>query len=194
MAYVQEHSPKILIVDTQGQPVRWALMQRAARYYAAGKVVTELGDNLFGMAGGVQESTGTRSEFITSSIVMIRGRHRIPLGHAHVGLTKHRLFIRDRQICAYCGTHFAEADLTVEHILPVSRGGRHEWTNVVTACRSCNTRKGNRRPEEAHMPLVYVPYAVCRNEGFILSNRRILADQMAFLQASLPRYSRWAHE
>jgi len=43
------------------------------------------------------------------------------------------------------------------------------------------------------MPLIYVPYAVCRNEGFILSNRRILADQMAFLQASLPRHSRWAH-
>jgi len=104
-----------------------------------------------------------------------------------------RLFVRDRHVCAYCGGHFAELELTVEHILPVSRGGRHEWTNVVTACRSCNTRKGSRRPEEANMPLLYVPYAVCRNEGFILSNRRILADQMAFLQASLPRHSRWAH-
>jgi 5-methylcytosine-specific restriction endonuclease McrA len=193
MAYAPEYIPKILIIDSQGQPVRWALMQRAARYYASGKVVTELGENLFGMAGGLQEATGLRSEFITSSIVMIRGRHRIPFGHAHVGLTKHRLFARDRQVCAYCGGHFAELDLTVEHILPVSRGGRHEWTNVVTACRSCNTRKGSRRPEEANMPLLYVPYAVCRNEGFILSNRRILADQMVFLQASLPRHSRWAH-
>lgn len=194
MAYVPEYVPKILIVDSQGQPVRWALMQRAARYYASGKVVTELGDNLFGMAGGLQEATGLRSELITSSILMIRGRHRIPFGHAHVGLTKHRLFARDRHVCAYCGGHFPELELTVEHILPVSRGGRHEWTNVVTACRSCNTRKGNRRPEEARMPLLYVPYAVCRNEGFILSNRRILADQMAFLQASLPRHSRWAHD
>jgi 5-methylcytosine-specific restriction endonuclease McrA len=193
MAYAPEYIPKILIIDSQGQPVRWALMQRAARYYASGKVVTDLGENLFGMAGGLQEATGLRSEFLTSSIVMIRGRHRIPFGHAHVGLTKHRLFARDRQVCAYCGGHFAELDLTVEHILPVSRGGRHEWTNVVTACRSCNTRKGSRRPEEANMPLLYVPYAVCRNEGFILSNRRILADQMMFLQASLPRHSRWAH-
>ncbi|HSQ09286.1 MAG TPA: HNH endonuclease [Burkholderiaceae bacterium] len=193
MAYAPEYVPKILIIDSQGQPVRWALMQRAARYYASGKVVTDLGDNLFGMAGGLQEATGLRSEFVTSSIVMIRGRHRIPFGHAHVGLTKHRLFARDRQVCAYCGGHFVELDLTVEHILPVSRGGRHEWTNVVTACRSCNTRKGSRRPEEANMPLLYVPYAVCRNEGFILSNRRILADQMMFLQASLPRHSRWAH-
>jgi len=193
MVYVPEYVPKILVVDSQGQPVRWALMQRAARYYASGKVVTELGENLFGMAGGLQEATGLRSELITSSILMIRGRHRIPHGHAHVGLTKHRLFARDRHVCGYCGGHFPELELTVEHILPVSRGGRHEWTNVVTACRSCNTRKGSRRPEEARMPLLYVPYAVCRNEGFILSNRRILADQMAFLQASLPRHSRWAH-
>ena len=192
MLFASDITAKILIIDSHGQPVRWALMQRAARYYASDKVITELGENLFGMAGGVQEATGARSEFVTSSIVMIRGRHRIPFGHAHVGMTKHRLFVRDRQVCAYCANRFAEADLTVEHIVPVSRGGRHGWTNVVTACRSCNTRKGNRLPEEANMPLMYVPYAVCRNEGFILSNRRILADQMMFLQASLPRHSRWA--
>jgi 5-methylcytosine-specific restriction endonuclease McrA len=185
-------SPRILIVDSHGQPVRWAVLSRAARYYASGKVVTDLGENIFSMSGGLQELTGHRSEFITSSIVMIRGRHRIPVGHAHVGLTKHRLFVRDRHVCAYCGGDFHEGDLTVEHIVPVSRGGQHAWTNVVTACRSCNTRKGNRRPEEARMPLLYVPYAVCRNEGFILSNRRILADQMEFLRATLPKYSRWA--
>jgi HNH endonuclease len=190
--YHLEMTPRILIVDSQGQPVRWAALTRAARYYASGKVVTDLGETLFSMTGGLQELSGLRSEFVTSSIVMIRGRHRIPSGHAHVGLSKHRLFVRDRLVCAYCGGRFAESDLTVEHIVPVSRGGQHTWTNVVTACRSCNTRKGNRRPEEAHMPLLYVPYAVCRNEGFILSNRRILADQMAFLQASLPRHSRWS--
>lgn len=188
-----ESDPRILIVDSHGQPVRWAHLMRAARYYAAGKVITDLGENIFSLTGGVQEGSGRRSEFVTSSIVMIRGRHRIPHGREYVGLTKHRLFARDRHVCAYCGGHFIEADLTVEHIVPVSRGGQHVWTNVVTACRSCNTRKGNRTPEEARMPLLYVPYAVCRNEGFILSNRRILADQMEFLRATLPKYSRWAH-
>jgi 5-methylcytosine-specific restriction endonuclease McrA len=190
--YAGESGPRILIIDAHGQPVRWAGMTRTARYYASGKVLTDLGDSLFSSSGGLQERTGRRSELITSSIVMIRGRHRIPAGHAHVGLTKQRLFARDRHVCGYCGEQFAEAELTVEHIQPVSRGGRHEWSNVVTACRSCNTRKGSRLPEEAHMPLLYVPYAVCRNEGFILSNRRILADQMTFLRASLPKYSRWA--
>ncbi|HOX89617.1 MAG TPA: HNH endonuclease [Burkholderiaceae bacterium] len=185
-------APRILIIDAHGQPVRWAQLFRAARYYASGKVLTDLGEHLFSMSGGTQETTGRRSEFLTSSIVMIRGRQRLPAGLHHVGLNKHRLFARDRHTCAYCGWHADERELTVEHIVPLSRGGRHLWTNVVTACRSCNTRKGSRTPEEAHMPLLYVPYAVCRNEGFILSNRRILTDQMAFLQTALPRHSRWA--
>ena len=187
-----DEPPRILIVDSHGQPVRWAALTRAARYYASGKVVNDLGESCFSMNGGLQEASGERSLVVSSSIVMIRGRHRNPAGRHQVGLSKYRLFARDRHVCAYCGSHCPESDLTVEHIVPVSRGGRHEWTNVVTACRSCNTRKGNRRPEEADMPLLYVPYAVCRNEGFILSNRRILADQMAFLQVSLPRHSRWA--
>jgi 5-methylcytosine-specific restriction endonuclease McrA len=187
-----EAFPRILIVDSQGQPVRWAALPRAARYYASGKVVNDLGERHFALNGGLRGRSGERSSLATSSIVMIRGRHRAPYGHNPVGLSKQRLFARDRHLCAYCGNRGPESELTVEHIVPVSRGGRHEWGNVVTACRSCNTRKGSRTPEEAGMPLLYVPYAVCRSEGFILSNRRILADQMAFLQAALPRYSRWA--
>jgi 5-methylcytosine-specific restriction endonuclease McrA len=159
-------SPRILIIDAQGQPVRWAVLSRAARYHASGKVVTDLGENLFSMAGGFQERSGRRSEFVTSSIVMIHGRHRIPFGHAHVGITKHRLFLRDRHLCGYCGTPFADADLTVEHILPVSRGGRHEWTNVVTACRPCNARKDDRTPEEVGLTLARAAAVQLRAEGF----------------------------
>jgi len=62
--------------------------------------------------------------------------------------------------------------------------------NVVTACRACNQRKGNRTPEEAHMHLLYAPYVPNRAEFLILANRRILADQMEFLLASVPRSSR----
>ncbi len=193
MSAPPDSTPRILIVDSHGQPVRWAHVFRAACYYASGKVVTDLGEHLFSMTGGLQEATGQRSEFVTSSIVMIRGHHRLPAGPHFVGLNKYRLFARDRHVCGYCGRHCDERELTIEHIRPVSRGGRHDWTNVVTACRSCNSRKGSRTPEEARMPLLYVPYAVSRNEGFILSNRRILADQMAFLAAALPRHSRWAH-
>ena len=78
----------------------------------------------------------------------------------------------------------------MEHIIPLSRGGRQSWMNLVTACRSCNTRKGSRTPQQAGMPLLYVPYVPNRHEHFILRNRRILADQMEFLMAHLPKSSR----
>lgn len=121
---------------------------------------------------------------------MIRGRHRLMPGHERVTLNKWTLFARDRRVCAYCGGRHAEDHLTMEHVTPLSRGGRQSWMNLVTACRACNHRKGNRTPEEANMPLVYVPYVPNRYEGFILKNRNILTDQMAFLMASVPKHSR----
>ena len=63
--------------------------------------------------------------------------------------------------------------------------------NWVTACLSCNQRKADRMPEEAKMPLLYVPYVPNRHEEFIVTAaRHVLADQMEFLLAGLPRHSR----
>ena len=81
-------------------------------------------------------------------------------------------------------------DLSRDHVKPVARGGRDSWTNTVTACRRCNTRKGSRSPEQAGMPLLYVPYVPDRHEHFILRNRRILADQMEYLLVSVSKNSR----
>ncbi|MGH8594084.1 MAG: HNH endonuclease, partial [Gammaproteobacteria bacterium] len=64
-----------------------------------------------------------------------------------------------------------------------SRGGHDRWSNVVTACRSCNTRKGNRLAEEVGIALLAVPYVPNWAEFLALSNRRILADQMQFLKS-----------
>ena len=62
--------------------------------------------------------------------------------------------------------------------------------NVVTACRACNQRKGNRTPEDARMELIYAPYVPNRAEFLILANRRILADQMEFLKQHVSANSR----
>jgi hypothetical protein len=62
--------------------------------------------------------------------------------------------------------------------------------NLVTACAWCNGRKADRTPEEARMPLMYLPYVPSLHEDMILRGRRILADQMDFLLASVPRNSR----
>lgn len=64
---------------------------------------------------------------------------------------------RDRETCQYCGVQPGRALLTVDHVLPRSRGGPTTWENIVTACRECNHRKGGRTPEEANMLLATKP-------------------------------------
>lgn len=64
---------------------------------------------------------------------------------------------RDRETCQYCGIQPGRSQLTVDHVMPRSRGGQTIWENVVTACRECNHRKGGRTPEEANMLLMSVP-------------------------------------
>jgi 5-methylcytosine-specific restriction endonuclease McrA len=100
------------------------------------------------------------------------------------------LYARDRHVCAYCGDIFHWRQLTIDHVLPKSRGGKNTWTNTVSACKPCNLRKGNKTPEEAKMHLLYVPYAVNVFERMILQNRNILADQMDFLISRVPKHSR----
>ncbi|MDQ6646509.1 MAG: HNH endonuclease, partial [Pseudomonadota bacterium] len=97
------------------------------------------------------------------------------------------LFARDRHICLYCGEHFNRAALTRDHVLPISKRGKDEWENVVSACLACNLRKSNRTPQQANMPLLAVPYRPSWVEHLILSNRNILVDQMEFLVSRLPR-------
>jgi 5-methylcytosine-specific restriction endonuclease McrA len=62
--------------------------------------------------------------------------------------TRFNVFLRDGFCCQYCDRAFPSEDLTFDHIVPRSRGGRTMWTNVVTACQTCNLRKGNRQPGE----------------------------------------------
>ena len=65
--------------------------------------------------------------------------------------TRFNVFLRDRFHCQYCGDRFRTEDLTFDHVVPRSRGGRTTWTNIVTACQSCNLAKGNRLPGETGM-------------------------------------------
>jgi 5-methylcytosine-specific restriction endonuclease McrA len=64
---------------------------------------------------------------------------------------------RDRETCQYCGAQPGRLHLTVDHVLPRSKGGLTTWENVVAACRECNHRKGSRTPDEANMVLLTKP-------------------------------------
>ncbi len=80
-------------------------------------------------------------------------RRRTPV----VKFSRQNLYVRDRGKCQYCGTPFEQKELTYDHVIPRSKGGQTEWTNVVTCCIACNLKKGGRTPEEAGMSLIRKP-------------------------------------
>ena len=183
--------PLILTLDMHGVPHRWITWQHACYYYAKDQVAWSLGERAFTVHGGLNRVTGERSRISASSIIAIKGKAMAMRSFGQVPpLNNRELFHRDRQICAYCGGMFTTSRLTRDHIIPFSRGGKDTWMNVVTACRSCNEKKSDRTPETARMELIYLPYVPNRAEYLILTNRRILADQMEFLAQHVPAQSR----
>jgi len=85
-------------------------------------------------------------------VYFVRIPHRLSLP-----LTRRTLLARDGFTCQYCGCQKDRSELTLDHVIPRSRGGQSTWDNLVVACRRCNQRKGNRTPQEASMPLFSVP-------------------------------------
>jgi len=180
----------VLQLDIAGRPQSWLSPREAAVIYASDGVAWTLGDPFVILRGGIQRVSGLQSRIDVHPIIAVRGS--VPdrvWGHVP-SLSNNKLFVRDRYVCAYCGGHFHPDHLTREHIQPVSRGGVDTWMNCITACRGCNSHKGNRTPEEAGMSLLFLPYIPTLHEDMILRGRRILADQMDFLLASVPRHSR----
>ena len=94
-----------------------------------------------------------RSSYPWPSVVRLKSYIRVP--YRKVLLTRRNVLRRDRHRCVYCG---AAERLTIDHVMPRSRGGADSWENLVAACTPCNNRKGNRTPEEAEMPLRRRPF------------------------------------
>jgi hypothetical protein len=154
-------------------------------------VAWTLGERAFTFYGGTSRRTGQRSSITANSIIAIKGKAMASRGFSQVPpLSNRELFRRDRHICAYCGAEFGYLRLTRDHITPLSRGGGDHWMNVVSACRHCNGVKRNRKPEEAGMELIYTPYVPNKAEYLILTNRKILSDQMGFLVQHVAAHSR----
>jgi 5-methylcytosine-specific restriction endonuclease McrA len=161
--------------------------QDAACLYARGAVAWTLGDPCISVHGGTCRATGAQSVIELHPIIAARGHARPQALDPTPALTNAALFARDQQLCLYCGREFHRQQLTRDHVMPLSQGGRDHWENVVAACFHCNSRKGGRTPQQAGMPLLAVPYRPSWIEHLILSNRNILADQMAFLKSHLPK-------
>lgn len=86
---------------------------------------------------------------------VIRLRYYVRVPYKDIPLTRRNIMHRDGHSCQYCG--YLGDDLTLDHVLPRSRGGGDTWENLVTACVRCNVKKGSRTPKEANMTLRYLP-------------------------------------
>jgi 5-methylcytosine-specific restriction endonuclease McrA len=95
----------------------------------------------------------TRASFPLPSV--IRLRHLVRKPRPVVKLTRREVFLRDGYICQYCGVQ--TRDMTIDHVVPKSRGGVHTWENLVSACRRCNHDKGGKTLAEARMVLLRPP-------------------------------------
>lgn len=181
------HSTRVLSLDSTGRILDWMSWQDAVCLYVRGAVAWTLGETCLTIHGGMNRGTGVQSLLQLHPIVASSGHARPAAIDPAPALTNTALFARDRMLCLYCGHAFHRGELTRDHVLPVSKGGRDIWANVVTACWACNVKKGSRTPQQAGMPLLAVPYRPSWVEHLILSNRNILADQMEFLVNHLPR-------
>jgi 5-methylcytosine-specific restriction endonuclease McrA len=183
---------EVLRTDVAGMPLEWIDYRDAVRLYHTEQIAYACGSIIYEIRGGCNALSGQRSVVAVSSIVATRGNTRslernpdryIP------PLNNRTLFKRDANLCLYCAQLFRTSDLTRDHVTPISLGGRDSWTNVVTACRRCNNDKGGRKPEQAGMQLIAVPFIPTYAEYIYLKGRRVLADQMEYLLTHFPRTS-----
>jgi|TARA_B100000315_G_scaffold232217_1_gene244238 5-methylcytosine-specific restriction endonuclease McrA len=184
-------SLRILRINTAGAPVEWLSWQQAVCLQARELVNWSYGEEIFRIRGGYSRITGEQTVVTLNSIISCKGkvygkRRKEP------PLTNRALFRRDQNMCLYCGNHFDNISLSRDHVVPLSRGGEDTWTNVVTACKRCNARKGSRLPDETNMELLALPYRPNHAEYLALTHSgRILGDQMAFLQKQFSANSRF---
>ncbi|MEE9321255.1 MAG: HNH endonuclease [Granulosicoccus sp.] len=179
---------KVLRLNKAGSPIAWLSWQETATLLAKEQVIWSIGGTIHTIHGGYN-MRGERSCLELPSIVACSGR--VDDSAFTPALSNGLLFARDQQVCMYCGVQFPVRELSRDHVIPTSRGGRDIWTNCVTACRRCNNRKGNLRPEQANMELLAIPFAPNRYEFFFLSNRDVLADQMEFLRTRFSSNGSW---
>lgn len=154
----------VLVVNSLYQAVQITGAHRAFRLFYAGRAravdrdfATYDFENWCDLpAGAADEVIRTPSRAIRiPRVIQLLHYDRLP--RREVRFTRRNIFFRDRNRCQYCGRVYAQKRLNLDHVVPLSRGGRSSWDNVVCACIECNSRKGSRTPEEAGMHLVRAP-------------------------------------
>lgn len=181
---------QILRLNTAGKAIEWLSWQEAVCLYARDLISWSYGEEVFRIRGGFSRATGERTVVTLNSIIACKGKVWDSI-QKNPPLTNRALFQRDQYICLYCGKRHNHSDLSRDHLIPISRGGRDIWTNVVTACKRCNAHKGSRLLDECSLDLLALPYRPSHAEYLALTNSgRILGDQMEFLRKQFSSKSR----
>jgi len=182
---------QILRLNKAGQPIDWLSWQEAVCLYSRELVLWTLGETIFEIHGGRSRLSGERTVIELPSILACGGE-KLGRQRTNPSLSNRALFERDNYQCMYCGRQHSYYQLTRDHIVPRSRGGRDSWENCVAACRRCNQFKGNRRIEETELELLALPFRPNPAEYLALVNsRRILPDQADFLSRQFSANCRW---
>lgn len=136
-----------LMVDQGYAPVKIISWMKAIQLLTLGKVevVEEYADEI-------------RSRYLVIKVpAVVRLLRAFRRRSKPVKFSRVNIYGRDNYSCQYCGKKRPLEDLTYDHVLPRSRGGHTTWTNIVTACSTCNLKKADRTPAEARMPLLSEP-------------------------------------
>jgi 5-methylcytosine-specific restriction endonuclease McrA len=170
-----------LVISPGYLPVGTVPVHRAVQLYVDGKAEIE-------RAHPTRRFRSMKLVVPAPRVLRLRAGVKLParlFGAAPLGGSNHNLFDRDGRRCLYCGR--TEADvrraglrLTRDHVVPLSRGGRDEWRNVVTACEPCNNSKADRTPDEAGLRLLAEPRTPTAWD-LVLARHGDLAELLAFM-------------
>lgn len=138
-----------LLLNAGFEPLRIVSWQRAFVLIFQGKV--EILEEYSVVVRSVAQS------FKVPAVVRLNRYVQLKRHHIGVRFSRTNLYARDEYTCQYCLSRFPEKDLTLDHVVPVVRGGRKTWDNIVTACMRCNQKKGDRAPEQVGMQLNQKP-------------------------------------
>ena len=150
-------SSSVLVLNQNYEPLNVCNARRAFVLVDRGKAeVLEHGSSFF--------RTSSAAFRLPSVIRLI---YLIKRPRPQMRLSRREVFNRDRYTCQYCGRK-GQRDLTLDHVMPRHRGGRHTWENLVTACKTCNHRKAGRTPQEAKMLLAREPVQPRVNNYYVV--------------------------
>lgn len=147
------HTRKVLLLNASYEPLGIVTMPRAVRLVWRGTAEMVEPD-----ADRVLRSQ--RFSFQCPSVIRLVTYVNVRKRRATAGGLRTKILMRDRFRCQYCGVKGNAIDLSIDHIMPRSRGGRTTPENLCAACKACNSRKGDRTPAEARMPLLTEPSAL----------------------------------